>query len=666
MPGFLYEGYCFFGGGSVGWYISRGLRLAQAFCFRGVNHIRSPNDQLDKEILSHGSAQALRITRKTGSWLFKRIITKFLAWLLPVITPFLIAFLIFTLIFGFVYFSITMLPKFIAEDTNSPVIFNWGKKDIWTLEEDIELVKEYRKLDYEWISQFRDFYTLAYQRPDTVSGNGADKETVKDVWGSYMAITTSNPLANTAYDEIFEAKAEKYDLDVRLLKALAWAESSFNPNAVSPANCLGIMQLSEAKIKEYGIEDPFDPEQNIDGGARYLRYLLDRFDEDIELAVAAYNAGPNAVDEYDGIPPYPETQNHVKKVMVAYKNQSIAIPSLERGANIIPERQQVERHRVAWALMGALDRVLGDPIIHGKHGPETSGRGRLPDPEKRFKELEPKLEWKDFELYYYHRWTVTYTETDEDGNKVEKTKTYTEKYTHNIKLLTFADTYEAKYYYNWKEKVMEHKDEDSYKKIIVPELEGIEREGPYYKRLTDLLASYGLFKESNTELVLRIAMNMDKEFYLDTNLSSSLIELTGDTEWNYYPGSGELAWPVNGPVTSSFGMRVHPVTGKYRMHTGIDIAVPRGTKIHSAGDGEVIFAGNNGGYGKCIIIDHGKYRTLYGHLLSYNVRPGDKVRKGQVIGRADSTGVSTGDHLHFEVRTGIGKTKFIDPSAVLE
>lgn len=107
---------------------------------------------------------------------------------------------------------------------------------------------------------------------------------------------------------------------------------------------------------------------------------------------------------------------------------------------------------------------------------------------------------------------------------------------------------------------------------------------------------------------------------------------------------------VQASLSSKFGMRRHPITGENKMHTGVDLACPRNTAVLAAKDGTVTFAGNNGGYGKCIKINHGGgYVTLYAHLNSYNCKVGQTVKQGQVIGRVDSTGSSTGNHLHFEV-----------------
>jgi hypothetical protein len=116
-------------------------------------------------------------------------------------------------------------------------------------------------------------------------------------------------------DEIFQAASEKYNVPVNLLKAVAKAESNFNPDATSPCGAMGIMQLMPGTAASLGVTDPYDPVQSIMGGAKYLGQMLDKFDGDMKLAVAAYNAGPGAVTKYGGIPPYKETQNYVKKVM---------------------------------------------------------------------------------------------------------------------------------------------------------------------------------------------------------------------------------------------------------------------------------------------------------------------------------------------------------------
>ena len=110
--------------------------------------------------------------------------------------------------------------------------------------------------------------------------------------------------------------ARKYDLPPSLIRGVIKAESNFQVNAVSSAGAQGLMQLMPGTAKELGVDKPFDIEQNIDGGARYLKKMLDSFDEDIKVALAAYNAGPGAVAKYGGqIPPYPETERYIDRVL---------------------------------------------------------------------------------------------------------------------------------------------------------------------------------------------------------------------------------------------------------------------------------------------------------------------------------------------------------------
>ena len=109
--------------------------------------------------------------------------------------------------------------------------------------------------------------------------------------------------------------AERYDLPASLIRAVVQAESSYQVRAVSPAGAQGLMQLMPATAKELGVEDPFDIDQNIDGGAKYLRKMLDRFNGDVKLALSAYNAGPGAVAKFNGNVPYTETRHYVERVL---------------------------------------------------------------------------------------------------------------------------------------------------------------------------------------------------------------------------------------------------------------------------------------------------------------------------------------------------------------
>ncbi len=119
------------------------------------------------------------------------------------------------------------------------------------------------------------------------------------------------------YEEWFEKIGKSFSLDPALLKAIAKVESSFNPKAISPKGALGLMQLMPSTIKSLRIKNPFDPVENLKGGAMYFKQLLDEF-KDLSLALAAYHAGPKKVKAYKGIPPFPETQNFVKNVLHYY------------------------------------------------------------------------------------------------------------------------------------------------------------------------------------------------------------------------------------------------------------------------------------------------------------------------------------------------------------
>ncbi len=114
--------------------------------------------------------------------------------------------------------------------------------------------------------------------------------------------------------------AESTHVELDLLHAVILAESAYNADALSPKGAMGLMQLMPPTARRFGVEDAWDPAQNIQGGALYLDFLLNRFDGDKRLAVAAYNAGEGAVDKYSGIPPYKETQGYVKKVMKFYQD----------------------------------------------------------------------------------------------------------------------------------------------------------------------------------------------------------------------------------------------------------------------------------------------------------------------------------------------------------
>lgn len=132
---------------------------------------------------------------------------------------------------------------------------------------------------------------------------------------SFQQVYQDKIEAPNTMDQIFEEAAKKYGIDVSLLKAIGKAESDFDPNAKSSAGAMGVMQLMPCNVTELGVRDPYDPRENIMAGARHFSDMLKRYDGDVELALAGYNAGSGNVAKYGGVPPFRETQNYIKKVL---------------------------------------------------------------------------------------------------------------------------------------------------------------------------------------------------------------------------------------------------------------------------------------------------------------------------------------------------------------
>ena len=182
----------------------------------------------------------------------------------------------------------------------------WGSQSV--------LAEVYRFTDEDGIVHYTNVRPLGQQKVKTFS------------FPCYASDPTCNqldwekiPLNRAAFNEAIEAAAEVFAVDDALIRAIIHAESAYQPEALSPKGAQGLMQLMPATQKELQIVDVFDPVSNIEGGTLYLSRLLEQFDQSVELAAAAYNAGPGAVREYGGVPPYKETREYVRRVKILYR-----------------------------------------------------------------------------------------------------------------------------------------------------------------------------------------------------------------------------------------------------------------------------------------------------------------------------------------------------------
>lgn len=300
-------------------------------------------------------------------------------------------------------------------------------------------------------------------------------------------------------------------------------------------------------------------------------------------------------------------------------------------------------HKLTWGILAAVDYLGGAAL--GESKPKNTAK-------KTAKLIGPRFEYKDSTITTKRKVTKTVTQPDGTSKKVTTTETKTK----DVKLLIRADTYRGVYIYTYRWVTVK---EDGAE--VTKEVQDSVTYAPDWSRLQDAL------KERIGEDVEPTIEEAIGCYNLGLGFDSGQENLAwlGDEEdawatgaaggWDSDPSlplpTGEFVWPVEGKVTSPFGKRIHPVYGENRPHNGIDIAVSLGTPVKAAADGMVRFADWQGGFGKLVVIDHGGgVLSFYGHLMDFEIKVGDEVQKSDVIAYSGSTGVSTGPHLHFEIR----------------
>lgn len=332
------------------------------------------------------------------------------------------------------------------------------------------------------------------------------------------------------------------------------------------------------------------------------------------------------------------------------------------------QQYQAREYRLSAGVLAAIDQSIGE--FHP--GRWMSRAGEI------YNALKPEFTWEEHETTV----AITYEATfiDENGNPYTVILTSTHRVPH--KDLENVRTFEGRFVFRYEESMRNYGPRlparpeydltgisqivAGYANIISIEVEGpllqnVEHHGPHFVPLKNLARRHGI-KPEDYELMLHLAESYDPEYEARSYGFDLLLGDMYDPAYVYTGPQGGLVWPaVSRNITSGFGRRVHPLRGVPHFHGGIDIAdvgINR-TPVFAAMNGEVVFAGISGslghGYGRLVIIAHGNLgagnvTTYYAHLSTINVRPGDTVSAGDIIGRVGTTGGSTGPHLHFEYR----------------
>ncbi len=244
------------------------------------------------------------------------------------------------------------------------------------------------------ISPYGYTQTYDFTNPESITEQQSSKEKtwpssrgLKQRYVAHREIQKLNP-AYKEYEAIALREAAKHDLDPRLILAIIQVESSFDKYALSVDGAAGLMQLTADVLRALEITDPFDPAENIGGGVAYLVWLLKKYDGNIELALAAYNAGPGAVDRYKGVPPFRETRNFIKRIgrftgrdLSLRKTGVMIVSDLQSssGANSFSQ-EDANSDQTQSAINDALDHMNGEQskFVYSYEAPEQSQQVQHP------------------------------------------------------------------------------------------------------------------------------------------------------------------------------------------------------------------------------------------------------------------------------------------------
>jgi murein DD-endopeptidase MepM/ murein hydrolase activator NlpD len=305
------------------------------------------------------------------------------------------------------------------------------------------------------------------------------------------------------------------------------------------------------------------------------------------------------------------------------------------------QESQVQTYALNWQWLAQVDRSLNDPSFFNTFLNENVKEVEL-RPEETFEEVRPKFTWKNSEIVTVKE--VCLRNEDEEGEATYKKSTVTER--QPVLLLQKAETIQNDYLYTYASETTAETSPSACGELTTTVTQDVlQRIEPMYSEdwepLREILIAHGAKRVEDQDFLL--------EYWL-SYLSDGDGE--GDPLVGWSPVIGEIVWPTEGSkITSTFGSRVHPITGLIKLHAGVDIGVPIGTPVYAAKSGKVIFADYLGTAGNAVMIQHDDgMETRYYHLNKVKVESGQTVKAGEEIAESGNTGGSTGPHLHFEVR----------------